>query len=57
MLALSDDGKQYRVREEYSRGNAGGDVLYSRWQVSDVEVETWLLPHPPWHVRASPSHR
>lgn len=52
MLALTDDGKQYRVREELLEATLEGDVLYSRWQPwPDVEVETWLLPYPPWHVR------
>lgn len=52
MLALTDDGKHYRVREELLEATLEGEVLRSRWQPwSDVEVETWLLPHPPWHVR------
>src|SRR5690606_25534223 len=29
-----------------------GDVLFGRWRPwPDVEVETWLLPASPWHVR------
>ncbi len=52
MLALSDDGEFYRVRErttetEYVRG-----ALRSRWSpLPGVEVETWLIPDPPWHIR------
>jgi len=33
------------------------NVLYARWSAySDVTVETWLLPAPPWHVRIHRIH-
>jgi hypothetical protein len=52
MLTLTDDGTHYRVREALLEAVLEGDVLRSRWQPwPDVEVETWLLPRLPWHVR------
>lgn len=53
MLALSDDGDVYwRVRTTLEESRVDGERLYSRWRPwPDVEVETWLIPHPPWHIR------
>ncbi|MGH8777271.1 MAG: DUF2264 domain-containing protein [Jiangellaceae bacterium] len=54
MLALSDDGStHWTVREEPEQAAIlDGHVLYSRWRPwPDVEVETWLVPSLPWHVR------
>jgi hypothetical protein len=52
MLAFSDDGFHYRVREANSEAKLAGDVLYSKWSpFGDVSVETWLIPSPPWHIR------
>ncbi len=51
-LAFSDDGLHYRVRETNQEAKLAGDVLYSKWSpFQDVEVETWLVPAAPWHVR------
>lgn len=51
-LALSDDGAHFREREAPLAAHAEGEALYSRWQPwPDVEVETWLIPRPPWHLR------
>ncbi|MDM9626873.1 DUF2264 domain-containing protein [Rhizobium sp. S152] len=51
-LAFSDDGLHYRVREACSEAKLAGDVLYSRWSpFADVDVETWLVPSAPWHIR------
>jgi hypothetical protein len=51
-LALSEDGRHYRVREESLENSLEGEILYSRWQPwQDVEIETWLTPLLPWHVR------
>lgn len=51
-LALSDDGRHYRVREANEAAQIAGDTLYSRWKPwGDVEIETWLLPANPWHIR------
>jgi hypothetical protein len=52
MLAFSDDGIHYRVRETNEEARLDGNVLFSRWLPwPDVVVETWLLPASPWHVR------
>lgn len=53
MLALSDDDVHWRVRETLVDAELRDDgVLWSRWLPwPDVEVETWLVAAPPWHVR------
>src|SRR5690606_28053847 len=52
MLALSDDNRHYRVREENEVAQIAGDVLYAKWHPwQDVTVETWLMPASPWHIR------
>ncbi|SDU79922.1 DUF2264 domain-containing protein [Jiangella alkaliphila] len=52
MLAISDDGKHYRVREDVHDASVAGSVLRSRWTpYEDVEIETWLTAVPPWHLR------
>ncbi len=52
MLALSDDGEYYRVRETILAFKHEMGTLYSRWQpMPHVEVETWLIPHLLWHLR------
>ncbi|MEO8759029.1 MAG: DUF2264 domain-containing protein [Devosia sp.] len=51
-LALSDDGRHYRVREENAAARLTGNTLYSKWHPwPDVTIETWLLPKSPWHIR------
>jgi hypothetical protein len=53
MLALSDDGQHFRVREVPLEARVEDDRLYSRWSPwpGAVEIETWLLPRLPWHIR------
>jgi hypothetical protein len=52
MLALSDGGDYWRVRDGSVEQSLEGQVLYSRWESwPDVKIETWLLPDLPWHVR------
>jgi hypothetical protein len=52
MLALSDDGEYFRVREKTSEAVYEDGALRSRWQpLPGVDVETWLIPAPPWHIR------
>lgn len=52
MLAFSDDGTHYRVRETNEEAKLSGETLYSKWKPwSDVTVETWLIPAAPWHIR------
>ena len=57
MLALSDDGETYRVRERTIEADCEDGMLHSRWQpLPGVEVETWLIPQPPWHLRVHRLH-
>lgn len=52
MLAFSDDGQHFRVRETNEEARISGTILYARWcPWADVEVETWLLPASSWHIR------
>jgi hypothetical protein len=52
MLAFSDDGIHYRVREANEVVRLADDVLFSKWSPwPDVVVETWLVPASPWYVR------
>ncbi len=51
-LALSDDGRHYRVRETNEVAQIAGTTLRAVWKPwNDVTIETWLLPANPWHVR------
>lgn len=51
-LALSEDGIHYRTREDVVAAERRGDALWSRWRPwPGVEIETWLVPAMPWHVR------
>lgn len=52
MLAFTDDGTHFRVREGNDKAQIAGNKLYALWKPwDDVKVETWLLPASPWHVR------
>lgn len=52
MIALSDDGKHFRVREHCVDAYVAGDILLSLWHPwHDVKVETWIIPRGLWHVR------
>lgn len=52
MIAFSDDNTHYRVREHCAKAAMAGDKLYSLWYPwNDVQVETWSIPHGPWHIR------
>jgi hypothetical protein len=52
MLVLSDDGVHYRAREEPLEARIEAGALRARWHPwPGVEVETWLVPAPPWHLR------
>jgi hypothetical protein len=51
-LALSDDGQRFRARADCVDGSVQGVIVFSRWiPWPDVEVETWLMALPPWHLR------
>jgi len=52
MLALSDDGEHYRVREMPLETRVEEEYVWSRWSpMPEVEVETWILPAGAWHLR------
>lgn len=52
MLALSDDSTYYRVREQPLEARIEHGSLRSLWRPwPGVEIETWLIPDPPWHLR------
>ncbi|WP_406316458.1 DUF2264 domain-containing protein [Streptosporangium sp. NBC_01639] len=51
-LAVSDDGTHWRPCEVPRDSTAHDGLLHSRWTPwPDVEIETWLIARPPWHVR------
>lgn len=51
-LGLSEDRRSFRVRAANVDARMGETFLYSLWKPwADVEIETWLLPCPPGHVR------
>ncbi len=57
MIAFSDDGRHFRVRESNVRALIAGDLLYSQWRpFADVTVDTWLLPQGRWHIRVHQIH-
>jgi hypothetical protein len=52
MLALSDNGARYRVRQEPLEARIEPEGLRALWRPwPDVEVETWLVPAGAWHLR------
>jgi hypothetical protein len=52
MLAFSDDGWHFRVRESNQEARIAENLLYAKWSpYRDVIVETWLLPAALWHLR------
>lgn len=52
MLALTDDGKHWRIREEQGHTEFVDNVLRCQWAPwPDVQIETWLVPAAPWHIR------
>lgn len=52
MLAFSEDGYDYRGRHGDEEALIAGDLIWARWRPwRDVEVETWLYPDGPLHVR------
>lgn len=56
MLAVSDDGEHYQVRQRTTDVKLENGALYGRWEpLRGVSVETWLIPcptSPHWHIRA-----
>lgn len=52
MLAFSENGKVAHVRSREVMARIGEGWLYSAWSpLPEVDVETWLIAHPPWHLR------
>lgn len=53
MLALSEGDNLYRVKRRTEESGISSDgTIYTRWKPwSDVEIQTWLIPGTPWHVR------
>ena len=52
MLALSEDGRMWRVRTTCESVEVGEGVITSVWKPwEDVEIETTLIAANPWHVR------
>lgn len=52
MLAFSDDGLHYRVRESNEKVLLAGDNLRATWKpFPDVAVETTLVAAGDWHIR------
>ena len=53
MLILTDDGVDWRIRDEFRDEGCTGTTLYTKWLPwPDVEVQTWLSPALPGHLRA-----
>lgn len=51
-LLVSLDGRDWRAREEFTAQPRAGRVLHSRWSPLDgVQIDTWLAPALPGHVR------
>jgi hypothetical protein len=51
-LALSEGDELYRVRRKCEAYDIQARAIYSRWKPwENVEIETWLIPVLPWHVR------
>lgn len=52
-LALGDDGRHWRVREEHESWSVDAQSIRARWQPwPNAEIDTWLVPLARWHVRA-----
>ncbi|MFC6465294.1 DUF2264 domain-containing protein [Marinilactibacillus sp. GCM10026970] len=52
MLALSEDGEDYRIKRKVIDKYTENDYSYIKWKPwKDVTVETYLIPGAPWHVR------
>lgn len=52
MLALSEGDNLFRVKRKCEETSIREGCIYTRWKPwSDVEVQTWLIPGTPWHIR------
>ncbi len=51
-LALSEEGEYFRIRRECESVRFQGAAIVSVWRPwPEVEITTWLIPVPPWHLR------
>jgi len=51
-LALSEGDNLYRVKRKCEEISVTEQMIFAKWTPwSDVEVQTWLIPGAPWHVR------
>ena len=52
MLALTEEGEYFRVRRSCEEVRFDGSTIISVWRPwPQVEITTWLVPAPPWHLR------
>ena len=52
MIAFSPNERQFFTRMQNEDARISDDCLWARWIPCDgLEVETWLLPRNPWHIR------
>ncbi|SDC63486.1 hypothetical protein SAMN02799630_01038 [Paenibacillus sp. UNCCL117] len=52
MLALSEGDNQYRVKRTSVEAFLTEGLVYTKWRPwNDVEVQTWIIPGLPWHIR------
>ncbi|MBM7603901.1 hypothetical protein JOC75_001874 [Metabacillus crassostreae] len=52
MLALSEGDNIYRVKRECEDTKVEKNYIYTKWKPwNDVEVQTWIVPGTPWHIR------
>jgi hypothetical protein len=51
-LALCEGDDLYRTRKQCEEVRVEKEYIYTLWKPwRDVEVETWLIPALPWHIR------
>lgn len=57
-LALSEGDNLYRVKRKCVETHISAEgIIHMKWKPwSDVEVQTWLIPGTPWHVRVHRIH-
>lgn len=52
MLAVSEDGEDYRVKRQVVRKVYTDEYLFMEWMPwQDVTIKSWIIPGLPWHVR------
>lgn len=51
-LAFSDNTRQFFTRSGNEDARISDDCLWAKWSpCPGIEVETWLIPKNPWHIR------